>query len=254
MILLALDTASAAVSVAVHDGHEVLADRSSDPVPRHAELLAPLIRDVLADAGIGTAALTAVVVGVGPGPFTGLRVGLVTARMFGLALGVPVHGVCSLDAVAAGALRLGSLGTAAGGSLAEKEFVVATDARRRELYWARYVVVPDDVQGWRRLDGPNVSAPDDVARCRLPVVGRGGLLYPHVLPGDGLPGGSPDDVAPLRPLDPVAADLADVAARELHRASVGAAEPADAVLLPPEPLYLRRPDAQKPGERKRVLR
>jgi tRNA threonylcarbamoyl adenosine modification protein YeaZ len=106
----------------------------------HAEQLTPNAVGALADAGVGVEDLAAVVVGCGPGPFTGLRVGMATAAAFGHALGVPVHGVCSLDAIA----------IVAGGNL-----LVVTDARRREVYWARY---RDGV----RLEGPAVAAPADV--------------------------------------------------------------------------------------------
>ncbi len=129
-VLLALDT-SAAVSVAVHDGRDVLASRSEHDPRRHAELLVPMVEAVLADAGDRPGRRDRDRGRAGPGPFTGLRVGLVTARTLGLALGVPVHGVTSLDALALEAL---DAGIAAAGT----EFVVATDARRREVYWARY--------------------------------------------------------------------------------------------------------------------
>src|SRR4051812_38933269 len=110
MVILAIDTASAAVSVAVHDGDAVLAARETPPSPRHAEQLAPAVGEVLAEVGLTPRDVTVIGVGVGPGPFTGLRVGLVTARVMGHALGVDVHGVCSLDVVAAGAARLGLTG------------------------------------------------------------------------------------------------------------------------------------------------
>jgi tRNA threonylcarbamoyladenosine biosynthesis protein TsaB len=236
MTILAIDTATATVSVAVHDGAAVLAERATPPVPRHAELLAPLVADVLSEVGLTPRDLTAIAVGVGPGPFTGLRVGLVTARVMGYALGIDVHGVCSLDVVAAGAARLGLTG----------EFVVATDARRREVYWGRYVadrVAPRNGAGgatpsWRRLEGPHVGAPADVKSAGLPVVGRGALLYPDALLETG------DTVR--EPLDPSAGDLAAVVATALRTPE------ASGVLLPPEPLYLRRPDAREPGARKRV--
>jgi tRNA threonylcarbamoyladenosine biosynthesis protein TsaB len=218
VLLLALDTASAAVSVALHDGHSVLAARSGEPSPRHVELLTPLISEALTEIGAKPAELTAVAVGVGPGPFTGLRVGLVSARALGLALGLDVLGVCSLDAVAAGAVS---------GGLDAAEFLVAIDARRREVYWARYQV--DPATGLPlRVDGPHVTLPADVARAELPVVGRGGELYPDLLG------------PAILPLDPPAAELAVLA---VH------GEP---YLLPAEPLYLRRPDAGMPGARKRV--
>jgi tRNA threonylcarbamoyladenosine biosynthesis protein TsaB len=218
VLLLALDTASAAVSVALHDGHSVLAARSGAPSPRHVELLTPLISEALAEIGAKPADLTAVAAGVGPGPFTGLRVGLVSARAFGLALGLDVLGVCSLDAVAAGAVA---------GGLEAPEFLVAIDARRREVYWARYRL--DPTTGLPvRAEGPHVTLPADVVRAGLPVVGRGGELYPETLG------------PPLLPFDPPAAELAVLA---VH------GEP---YLVPAEPLYLRRPDAGMPGARKRV--
>jgi tRNA threonylcarbamoyladenosine biosynthesis protein TsaB len=221
-MLLALDTASAAVSVALHDGDSVVASLSGDSSPRHVELLTPMVQEALASVGAKPADLTAVAVGVGPGPFTGLRVGLVTARTLGFTLEIDVLGVCSLDAVAAGAVRAGS---GEGGS-AGPDFLVATDARRREVYWARYRhgagALPE------RVDGPHVALPGDVPVEGLPVFGRGGELYPGPL-------------GPARPpFDPPAADLAVLA---VH------GEP---YLLPPEPLYLRRPDAVASSTRKRV--
>jgi tRNA threonylcarbamoyladenosine biosynthesis protein TsaB len=216
VLLLALDTASAAVSVALHDGVSVLATRSGTPSPRHVELLAPLVSEALTEIGATAADLTAVAVGIGPGPFTGLRVGLVSARAFGLALGIDVFGICSLDAVAAGAVA---------GGLDAPEFLVATDARRREVYWARYRragPLPE------RVDGPQVALPADVPRDGLPVAGRGAELYPDLLG------------RPVLPLDPPAAALAALA---VH---------GPPYLQPAEPLYLRRPDASLPGARKRV--
>ncbi len=107
------------------------------PTPR---LLTPNVIAAVADAGLTMADLDAVVVGCGPGPFTGLRVGMATAAAYGHALGVPVYGVCSLDAI---------------GVLTTGDVLVVTDARRREVYWARY---RDGV----RIDGPGVSAAADV--------------------------------------------------------------------------------------------
>ncbi|WP_037667296.1 tRNA (adenosine(37)-N6)-threonylcarbamoyltransferase complex dimerization subunit type 1 TsaB, partial [Streptomyces lividans] len=92
MLLLALDTATPAVTVALHDGTDVIASSSQVDARRHGELLLPAVDRVLAEAGLRLDAVTAVVAGIGPGPYTGLRVGLMTADAFGLALGVPVHG------------------------------------------------------------------------------------------------------------------------------------------------------------------
>jgi len=207
-VLLALDTATPAVTVAVADGDHVLAERSTVDARRHGELLAPSILAVLEDAGLTRLDLTAVAVGVGPGPFTGLRVGLVTARTFGAVLGLPVLGVCSLDVLAY-----------AGAATGLDVFRVATDARRKEAYWADYAA-------GARVDGPHVDHPADVAYDG-PVVGLGAQLYPEAFP-DG-----------REPLHPNAADLARHVAAGLPT-------------LEPVPLYLRRPDAVEPGARKRV--
>ena len=218
-LLLAIDTASAAVSVALHDGTAVLAERTAPPSPRHAELLSPLIAEVLAEVGATPAGLTRIAAGVGPGPFTGLRIGLVTAQVLGATLDVPVEGVCSLDAVALAGCEV----------VPEREFLVATDARRKEVYWGRYVCV----DGFSvRLAGPEVSLPAAVDRAGLPVVGRGTVLYPELL-GPGSP-----------VLDPRAVDIARLAL-------AGTDPKGTSYLLPPEPLYLRRPDAV-PGVPKRA--
>ncbi len=144
MLVLALDTATPTLVAGVArwsaaDGAQVLAEQAVPSGTRHAELLTPAIRDALADAGVTRANLEAVVVGLGPGPFTGLRVGVVTAAALGDALGLPVVGVCSLDAVGSGART------------------VVTDARRKEVYWATY-----GADG-TRTDGPAVVRPADLA-------------------------------------------------------------------------------------------
>jgi tRNA threonylcarbamoyl adenosine modification protein YeaZ len=229
MLLLALDTSGATVTVALHDDVALLAERAVADARRHAELLAPTIAAVLADAGRDRRELTGVVVGIGPGPFTGLRVGVVTARVLGAALGIAVHGVLSLDGMAEDAAVTG-------------EFLVATDARRREVYWARYRRAVGGAAPVL-LDGPHVGAAADVPRDGLPVVGRGALLYPDLLG------------PAVEPLDVRAGALAVLAVRALTSDPVdGAPSGAAGVLRAPEPEYLRRPDATPPGERKRVLR
>lgn len=221
MLLLALDTSGAVVTAALHDGTAVLAERGEQDARRHAELLAPTLAAVLADAGRDRRELTGIVVGVGPGPFTGLRVGVVTGLVLGAALGIGVHGVCSLDGIAEDTEALGDV-------------VVATDARRREVYWARYRRSAPGAAPVR-VDGPHVSAAADVDRAGASVVGRGAVLYPEALGPAG------------EPLDVRAGALAAVAVRALAGGGAGA-------LVAPEPFYLRRPDAVPPGERKRVLR
>ena len=163
MLLLAFDTATSAVTVALHDGATVIAQESAVDARRHGELLAVFIDKVLRNAGAGRCDLTGVAVGTGPGPYTGLRAGLVTARVLGSALQIQADGICSLDVIAADAMA------AAAGS----EFLVATDARRREVYWARYTAAGE------RADGPHVSRPADLP-AGLPVAGEGAVLYPEL--------------------------------------------------------------------------
>jgi len=156
-LLLGIDTATDVRAGLARDG-EVVATAAVRDRRAHAEQLMPLVRRMLADAGVTMADLTGIVVGVGPGPFTGLRVGVATALTLGEALGVGVRGVCSLDAVAAAWILEG----------APDEFVIVADARRKEAYWARY-----DGSG-ARVDGPFVTSPDQVPG--LPVAGPGALL------------------------------------------------------------------------------
>lgn len=217
MLLLALDTSTSAITVAVHDGSTVLASGSVLDARRHTEHLAPLLERTLAEAGVRVADLTDIAVGVGPGPFTGLRVGLVTARVLGWTREIPVHGVSGLDVLATQARRAG-----AGGDL-----LVATDARRKEVYWARYAA---DESATTRLSDPAVDRPGDLPPDvrSLPTAGRGPVLYPDLFP------------APIEAvLDVDAAVLAEVAV-----ARIAAGEP-----MPVEALYLRRPDALTTAER-----
>ncbi|MGW1991113.1 tRNA (adenosine(37)-N6)-threonylcarbamoyltransferase complex dimerization subunit type 1 TsaB [Embleya sp. NPDC001921] len=218
MLLLAFDTATPAVTVALHDDSAVLAGSTRVDARRQGELLAPGIADVLREAGRTRADVTAIAVGVGPGPYTGLRVGIVTALAMGDALGIPVHGVCTLDALAYAARRDGTV---------TGPFVAATDARRKEVYWARY----DDAGA--RVRGPAVDRAGDLAEdvTKLPAVGAGAALYA---------GTFTDARSPEHP------DAAALAAFAVRRLAAGEA------LLAPEPLYLRRPDAQVPAGYKAV--
>jgi len=176
VLVVGFDTATPAVSVALHDGERVASEAFAADARRHGELLAPMIAEVMADAGASRADLTAVAVGVGPGPYTGLRVGVVTARVLGAVLGIPVHGVCSLDLIAA----VASLSVAPG-----RQFLVATDARRKEVYWARY-----DAAGGR-LDGPLVGSAGSIAgAAELAVAGS------HLRRPDAREPGPPKRVTP----------------------------------------------------------
>jgi len=214
VLLLALDTATPAVTVALHDGSALVAELSVVDPRRHGEVLAVLVDQVLRKAGAERGDLTAVAVGTGPGPYTGLRAGVVTARVLGSALQIRTDGICSLDVIAAQAVASGQ----------DSDFLVATDARRREVYWARYA------GDGERLAGPHVDKPSDLS-TDLPVAGEGAVLYPEL------------GRAVLAPRYPAAGQLALIA---VGRISAG---------LPPdlaEPLYLRRPDAREPGRPKRV--
>jgi len=224
VLLLAIDTATSAITVALHDGDRVLAESSILDARRHGEYLAPGITKVLTEAGRTVGEVSAVVSGTGPGPFTGLRIGLVTARTFAFARGIPVFGVCSLDAMA----HQGWLEDAAG---LGRSCVVATDARRKEVYWARYDVT---AAGVLRRGEPMVAKADAIADevLGLPVIGRGALLYADSFGHR------------LGPLDVNAGALADLAARRLA---------AGQELAAADPMYLRRPDAMPLAPRKKVL-
>jgi tRNA threonylcarbamoyl adenosine modification protein YeaZ len=231
VLLLAMDTATPAVTVALY-GDE--AGASDAPAPRllaaaaqvdarrHGELLLPAVDRVLGEAGRQLGEVTGLVVGTGPGPYTGLRVGLVTAAAFGAARGIPVHGLCTLDGIAFAAASAGDL---AG------PFVVATDARRKEVYWARYA------DARTRVSGPAVERPGDLPRevAELPAVGAGALLYPEVFTG-------------ARGELPAHASAAALAALAAERLAAGEELPA------PRPQYLRRPDARVPAGYKAVTR
>ncbi len=217
-MLLAIDTSTTAIGAALHDGTRVVSAVTHEGARKHGELLAPAVAEVLRHAGAERADLTAVVCGVGPGPFTGLRVGVVSGLVLAHALGLPdPDGVCSLDAMAHALV-----------GRHEGRVLVATDARRKEVYWAVY-----DVGGAaaRRLDGPGVARAADLPPevRALPTVGRGPELYPESLP----------HLLPEGPRDVDPAALADLAV-----ALRAGGHPDSATgLLDPEPLYLRRPDA-----------
>jgi tRNA threonylcarbamoyl adenosine modification protein YeaZ len=208
VLVLALDTATPTLVAGVARWSageaDVLAEEAVPSGTRHAELLTPAIRAALSAAGVGLSGIDGVVVGLGPGPFTGLRVGVVTAAALGDARGLPVVGVCSLDAVGRGART------------------VVTDARRREVYWARY-----DSRG-ERVEGPGVVRPE-------------GLEVPGPYVGD--PAFADRLGAPVGGAAVTTAGLLRAAAAQL-------ADPPSAGPL--VPLYLRRPDAVPPTSSKAV--
>ena len=206
MKVLALDTATTDLVTGIVDtttGESV--DRVVSDTRAHNEQLIPTIEQLLNDTSLTYPDLSAIVVGTGPGPFTGLRVGMATASALGVALGLPVHGVCTLDAIAQGR---------------EGEWLVAIDARRKEVYWATY-------SEGRRVSGPEVTRPEHLT---VPAGFSPRLVFPEAIAPR-----LPEALAgQLREWDtPRAAGL--VACADLE------SEPAPLV-----PLYLRRPDAKVP--------
>lgn len=251
MLVLALDTSTPSVTAgvvrllrpheftaavdrdpaAVPKPSELLAEKSVTNPFAHAEQLMPLARAALAESGNRINDLEAIVVGLGPGPFTGLRVGIVTAAALGDGLDIPVHGVPSHDGTARALAPLlpKSLG----------QLLVVTDARRREVYLSAYRA------DGRRALGPLVIAPAQVAALLAEqgitaafISGSGALLL-DAHRGNGF--------------DPEHLDSAGLAK------SLGLVERAAVALLtgavpgPLTPLYLRRPDVTEPGARKSVL-
>jgi tRNA threonylcarbamoyl adenosine modification protein YeaZ len=205
-LILTLDTATPAVTAGIVRLPDlaVLAERVTVDARAHAERLTPNALAALADAALRMADLDAVVVGCGPGPFTGLRAGMATAAAYGHALDIPVRGVCSLDAI---------------GVRTAGDVLVVTDARRREVYWARY-------RDGFRTKGPAVSAPADVDPGQAQTVA-----------------GSPEhaalfDLPRCEPVYPTPIGLAQAAA-SVEAVSDWSADPAPLVAL-----YLRRPDAK----------
>jgi len=227
--VLALDTSTPACSVALVQLADAAAGSAAMPslaarqvvdARRHGELLGPLTRDTLAAAGVLPADLDAVVVGLGPGPFTSLRVGIVTAATFAAARGIVCHGVCSLDGI--GAASRGRVG-------------VVSDARRREVFWAAYA-------DGARIAGPAVDRPDRAAELLRAdgvhaVAGPGLALYPDAFASFA----AVDAAAP--PAYPDPAVLAALAAPDLR-----AGRPPG----PLTPIYLRRPDVAEPHPAKTV--
>jgi tRNA threonylcarbamoyl adenosine modification protein YeaZ len=214
VLVLVLDTSSAAVEAALvdvsADAVSTVAEHRTVDARGHVEYLAPMIDACFREAGAHPRNLTAIVAGTGPGPFTGLRVGLVTAAVMSETLDVPAYGVCSLDGIADGTDAL----------------LVATDARRKEVYWATY-------RDGARVDGPQVSSPADVPRNgTTAMAGAGARLYRDVL---GLPLLDRDHPAPR-------------ALAALARKRILDGAPSE----PLTPLYLRRPDAVAPGAPKAV--
>jgi tRNA threonylcarbamoyl adenosine modification protein YeaZ len=133
---LAIDTSTSRTSVAIIEDGQVVFSSFRDGATAHGPSLPALVQEALAISDVDD-----VVVGMGPGPFTGLRVGIAFAQSFALAREIPVRGVCSVDAIAA--------------QIDDKDFIITVDARRKEVYWARYT-------NGARVGDPAVNFPADV--------------------------------------------------------------------------------------------
>lgn len=223
MLILAIDTSAVASAALVSDEslESAVASFATEDTRSHAEVLAPGIEQLLSGASLRGADVDLIVTGVGPGPFTGLRSGIVTARSLAFVWQKPLYGLMSLDAIAL---------EVAESTESAAEFIVATDARRKEVYWARYALA--DGQLPQLLDGPHVGFAADLPD--LPVYGAGAGLYPGVLKA----------VPEFASRQPEALSLGQFA---LARLAAGGQ------LLDSTPLYLRESDAQIPGPRKRAL-
>ena len=219
-LLLGFDTATPVTTVAVVEADlargtsRPLAEASHRDPRRHGEVLPTLIVTVLAEAGCRVEDLSGVAVGVGPGAYTGLRVGIATADALGLSLGIKVFGAVTLDAMAFATERTAP-------------FVVVTDARRREVYLATYA------DHRTRTRDPQVCAPDRVAD----VVASAEVLVDA-------------DTPPIPSLDVSVVDgvtgtaICQVVVDRLHRGEQVAS---------PRPLYLRAPDVTASAGPKSVL-
>lgn len=166
--VLAIDTSTARTCVAVIDGEQVLYSGSLDGATAHGPSLPALVQEALAVSNVDE-----VVVGMGPGPFTGLRVGIAFAQSFALARQIPVRGVCSLDAIAA--------------QIQEDDFIVTVDARRKEVYWARYT-------NRTRVADPAVNFPADVSGAPIHAD-----LFPDMVALVNLPGNITEPIYLRRP-------------------------------------------------------
>ena len=166
--VLAIDTSTSRSCVAIIDGANLLYSGFRDGATAHGPSLPALVQEALAVSDVDE-----VVVGMGPGPFTGLRVGIAFAQSFALAREIPVRGVCSLDAIAA--------------QVTEKDFIITVDARRKEVYWARYI---DGV----RVGEPAVDFPADVSGAQIHAD-----LFPNMVALVNLPGNITEPLYLRRP-------------------------------------------------------
>jgi len=166
--VLAIDTSTSRTSVAIIENGVVVYSGVRDGATAHGPSLPALVQEALAVSDVDQ-----VVVGMGPGPFTGLRVGIAFAQSFALAREIPVRGVCSLDAIAA--------------PINEDDFIITVDARRKEIYWARYT-------NGVRVGQPAVNFPADVTGAPIHAD-----LFPDMVSLVNLPGNVTEPIYLRRP-------------------------------------------------------
>ena len=211
-MLLALDTSTDVISVALHDGALVRRQRTVQASRHHAELLNGEISELLRQCGVGIDQLTRIVVGTGPGGFTGLRVGITTGRTLALALGITCDGVLTLDAMARAALDA---------ELVSGDFVVALDARRREVFWASY------------SNGRRVSVPAAINPQRLLADHQSDLVV----------------VGNIAASYPIFESVIDAVPSAAAIATIASAHDGVFEVMPATPVYVRTPDATEPVAR-----
>ena len=166
--VLAIDTSTSRSCVAIIQGTSILYSGFRDGATAHGPSLPALVQEALSVSEVDE-----VIVGMGPGPFTGLRVGIAFAHSFALARGIPVRGVCSLDAIAA--------------QIQESDFIITVDARRKEVYWARYT-------NGVRVGEPAVNFPADVTGAKIYAD-----LFPDMVSLANLPGDVREPIYLRRP-------------------------------------------------------
>jgi tRNA threonylcarbamoyladenosine biosynthesis protein TsaB len=224
MKLLAIDTATRLVGCALWDDDGPVAANLLVAGQRHVEVLLPAIDELCRQAGISVADLDAVAVDIGPGLFTGLRVGLATATTIATARNIPAVGVTSLEALAHPHRR-------GPGRLA-----AVVDARRGEVYWALF---EGDGRCYKELRAPSVASPQDAAReiGNVLAVGDGALRYREIFEAAGSEVAGPGDMWPS-PLAVAELGMERITGKALLR---GTASEAGTL---PAPLYLRQADVR----------
>lgn len=233
MLILALDTSSiTSVALIKQDTNKTittLTETTFYNTKHHAENLATAIQTNLTKSHTNTKNIDAIIVGKGPGPFTGLRAGIVTAKTLAYTWQKPLYGICSLDALAHQANEITT----------ETEFLITTNAKRQEVYWAHYRKQPTKTEPTKliKINQVCVSKATNIPLSKsLPTFGEGPKLYPQAF--------QPTPNYAQKLIYPLASHLGKIALQKLQNQNY---------LENESPLYLRHPDAKIPGKRKTVL-